>query len=300
MRVHLFALLALGVAAAAQAGNPQLAQCKRLEAEFDYEGMLSECSAAAADPSTSKEERVEATRLLGFAHTALGDDASTQLWFLRLLVIDPEHELPSDVSPRFREAFARAQKTFATRGVVFVAHTPPSADVSLEGAPLLLVFDVTDPLGRVARARLEVVVVVGDNSWPPAAGTLSRMPTAQAGLLRFEGELPDPAASRGSAPERYTLRYRLVLENDVGDQVMPTPATPDVTLPRRGPEGGSGGESDALLWGGAALAGGVLLVGAAGGAVAIYCAVGGCSSRSVPAPIGFVSVSVEDGLGAGR
>jgi hypothetical protein len=300
MRAHRFALLALGVAAAAHAENPQLAQCKDLEAEFDYQGMLRECTAAAAESSTSKEERVEALGLLGYAHTALGDDATAQVWFLRLLVIDPEHELPSDISPRFREAFARAQKTFATRGVVSVAHTPPSADVSLEGAPLSLAFDVTDPLGRVAQARLEVVVVVGDNSWPPVEGTLSRMPTAQAGLLRFQGELPDPAASRGSVPERYTLRYRLVLENVTGDEVMPTPATPEVSLPRRGPEGGSRGESDALLWGGAALAGGLLLVGAAGGAVAIYCAVGGCSSRRVPAPIGFVSVSVENGLGAGR
>lgn len=299
MRPHasLLPLLALLVATPA-AANPHLDKCRALEGEFDYKGMVPECGLVLADEAASAEERIEAHRLLGFAHTALGEDDAAFQWFLRLLVLDPAHALPDDVSPRFREGFARAQEHIDKNGRVTVVHQPPTVQAALEGSPLVLSFEVRDALERVAGAEVVVDAIVDGKTGEAITAPLTRLAAGQAGVSRFEGELPDPVAQSGAAPTSYTLRYRLVLTGPLGKEVAPDPPVPPITLPRQGSTAVVAGEGDGLLlWGGAALASGLVVAGLAVGSVALYCATGRCSSRTAQPPVGYVNVSVEGAQG---
>lgn len=296
-RLFAAALLALVVAAPA-AANPHLEKCRALEGEFDYKGMVPECGLVLADEGASAEERVEAHRLLGFAHTALGEDDAAFEWFVRLLVLDPAHALPDDVSPRFREVFARAQEHMDENGRVTVVHQPPTVQAALEGSPLVVSFEVRDALRRVAAASVIVDAIVDGQAGEPVTVPLQMLPAGEAGVSRFEGELVDPVVQAGATPTSYTLRYRLVLEGPLGKEVAPDPPVPPITLPRQGSTAvAATGDGGLFLWGGAALASGLLVAGLVGGGVALYCATGRCSSRTAQPPVGYVNVSVEGAQG---
>ncbi len=280
--------------------NPHLDKCRSLEGEFDYKGMVPECGLVIADAEASAEERIEAHRLLGFAHTALGDDDAAREWFVRLLVLDPEHALPEDMSPRFREVFDRAVAYVKENGRVTVVHEPPTVQAALEGGTLTLSFEVRDALARVASASVSVDAIIDGEAGEPITAPLQKLPTEQEGVVRFEGELVDPAVRAGVSPASYTLRYRLLLSGPVGAEVMPDPPVPPIALPRHGAtanaaNAGEGGE--VLLWSGAAIAGGLVVAGLVGGSVALYCATGRCSSKAAQPPVGYVNVSIA-GVGA--
>lgn len=290
---------ALALVALPAAANPHLDKCRALEGEFDYKGMVPECGLVVADEAASAEERVEAHRLLGFAHTALGDDEAAFQWFVRLLVLDPAHALPDDVSPRFREVFVRAEQYLDKNGRVTVVHEPPSVQAALESGTLSVSFEVRDALERVTSAAVLVDAIVDGKTSEPVTAPLAKMPAGNEGVSRFEGPLPDPVAESGAAPTSYTLRYRLVLKGPLGREVAPDPPVPPITLPRQGATAGvaMGEGSEVFLWGGAALASGLLVAGLVGGGVALYCATGRCSSRTAQPPVGYVNVSVEGARG---
>lgn len=291
--------LALACLATPAAAHPELDKCRALEGEFDYKGMVPACNRVLSDDAATPEERLEAHRLLAFAHTALGEDDTALQWFVRLLILDPTHTLPDDTSPRFRTLFARAADHLDKAGRVTVVHEPPSAPEALEGGPLTLSFAVRDALERVTSAAILVDAIVDGKLTDPITASLDKMPTESAGVSRFEGVLPDPIAESGSVPTSYTLRYRLVLKGPLGKEVAPDPPVPPITLPRQRTSSSvassEGGEL--LLWGGAALASGLVIAGLVGGGVALYCATGRCSSHTAQAPVGFVNVSLEGARG---
>lgn len=286
-------LALLGTAAA----NPNLEKCRQLETEFDYQGMVAECSIAAADPTTTPEERVEINRLLGFAHTAIGDEDAAHVWFLRLLTLDPEHELDKEVSPRFRSAFAKAVEEFETKGAVSATHTAPDPT----SAEAVVRFAVTDRLRRVTRALVEVQAMHSGGETEPVREELARVPGGEEGVTLFEGELPDPGAGHPDMPAVYQLRYRLVLENLAGAEIELEPALEPVTVDRAGGGGvgdGTGSEEDdgagLFLWAGVAAVGSLVAVGAiAGGVTATVCLAVGCPPKRQPAPTAYVRVQVE-------
>lgn len=287
--------IGLLVAGSAEAG-PDVARCRQLESEFDYKAMVTECSVAAADPGNTREERIELYRLLGFAHTALGDEPTAEVWYLRVLLLDPAHELPPEVSPKFREGFAKAVKVFLRDGKVTVSHAPPTPPerVTRETPLVPVSFEITDKLGRVSSARVEVRALIDGEAGAPATRELRREPAGEPGRYRFFGELPDPArAAGGAAPHSYQLEYQLVLLNSVGDTVAPAPAFGPQTIPLAG-EGAGEGLDPLLLVVGAGAVGGVLLAGAAVG-VGAYCAAGYCSPKPVARPVGWVNISVATG-----
>jgi len=297
-------LIVSGLLLTAPLANPSLDECRTLEAEFDYQGMVAACSVAAADPNATREERILSARLLGIAHTAMGDEQAARIWFIRLLTLDPEHELPKEISPRFRATFAQAMEAFARDGGVSVTHTAPTADEALAGGPLNLRFEVVDPLSRVTRAVVEVAVVHGDVAGSPQQFPLSRSIGSGAGEVVFEGALPDPGVGAAGVPASYALSYRLVLQNVVGDEVVPDPALEPVSLPRTQAESGSvGGAEDegaggAILWASVAAVGGVVAVTAvAGGVAAALCVTVGCGNTDTPAPTGYVRIEIETPAG---
>lgn len=294
---HLSLLSLLAVSTPVLAASPHLDKCRSLEGEFDYKGMVAECALVAGDSDATPEDRVEAHRLLGFAHTALGHDNAAREWFVRLLVLDPDHELPNEVSPRFREVFSRAAKHIEEHGRVTVSHQPPTAEASLLGTPLRLSFEVSDALERVASAHLIVDAIIDGAAGEAVTAPLTKMPSEREGAVRFEGPLPDPPAEGNAAPTSYTLRYRLVLEGPLGAEVTPDPSVPPIMLPRRHVTSTTE-DSGVALWGGAALASGLVVAGLVGGGIALYCVTGRCSSRAVQPPVGYVNVSVDGAAGA--
>ena len=295
-------LLVVGVAAPAAAENASLARCQEADQEFDYEKVLAECAVAVAEPNTSQDEKVLIFQLLGIAHTALGDAKKAEIWFTRLLVLSPNHELGDDVSPVYREAFALAKERFFDEGKVTVEHTPPAmpgADEPARAAPYPVEFKVSDKLGRVSDARVTVRAVVGQKRGDPLEVALTRTDGEAPGQFILRGELPDPIAS-GQRPSSYALEYKLVLKNAVGVEIEPEPAIEPTALPIYAPEAEpvSGGGSG-LLYGGigavAVGAGVVVLAGAAAGTAVAVCAFTSVCSPEAPSPqIAFVNVSVAE------
>ena len=293
------ALLAGALLLSLPLANADLQKCQMLETEFDYQGMIAACSIAAADPNVSADERILTSRLLGIAHAAIGDDDEARTWFIRLLSLDPEHELPKEISPRFRGAFAKAMEEFARDGTVTVSHTPPTQEAALAGGPLNVRFEVSDKLSRVARAVLEVEAVFDGSTAAPQQSPLTRSVDEASGQAIFEGALADPGTIDDDVPAGYTLRYRIVLQNLVGAEVVADPVSEPVSLPRTKAESGGGataegGAGNAILWASVAAVGGIVAVTAvAGGVTAALCVSIGCGETDTPAPTGYVRIEVE-------
>jgi hypothetical protein len=271
--------------------NASLEKCRSLEREFDYKGMLTECGVAAAEPHTTKDERVEIYRLLGIAHATLGEAEKARVWFLKLLTLQPDFKLPQDASPKFRESFADAVATFSKEGAVSVVHTPPTLDEA--GRPGPVVFEVVDRLGRVGQGKVRVQAVVEGKTYAPVEAALLRQDSGAA-TARFTGELPDPVlADPKNAPAAYQLVYELVLETPGGDLVQPATPLPPVPLDVRGPETAAGADVP-WLWIGAGTGAALVVAGAATGIGLGYCfTLGPC--REEPLRIAFVRVSVSEG-----
>jgi hypothetical protein len=300
--VGLGVLVTLGVAPPAAAESERLAKCQALETEFDYKGMVRECALAAGEAGATVDERVTALRLMGFAHTTLGNKKAAREWFLRLLVLDPSHTLGPEVSPRIRKEFDAAAAKFQSDGKITVDHTAPTAEQALAGGALSVTFDVSDGLGRVSTARVVSEVLADGVTLPEASAPLA-IGAGENGGKRLTGELADPALSAPEGIGDYVLRYRLVLENEAGTEVVADPAFAPVSLMRPGvagaaaaAAGGSGGDEGmggALLWGSVAVVGGVVAVGLVAGSVGLYCASGACFPRHAPRPIASVNVSIS-------
>lgn len=284
--------LTLLVATQGARGNASLEKCRSLEREFDYRGMLTECGVAAAEPHTTKEERVEIYRLLGIAHATLGEAEKARVWFLKLLTLQPNFTLPQDASPKFRESFADAVATFTKEGAVTVTHEPPTLDES--GRPGPVVFDVLDRLGRVGQGKIRVQAIAEGKSYAPVERALLRTDSGAASTARFTGDLPDPVlADPKNAPATYQLVYELVLETPGGDVVQPSTPLPPVPLEVRGPETAAGADVP-WLWIGAGTGAALVIAGAATGATLGWCfTLGPC--REEPLRIAFVRVSVSGG-----
>lgn len=303
--------LVCGLSTSALADQPNLVQCRQYDAEFDYTGVLTECGVAAGDQRTTPTERLEVFRLLGFAHTALGSPDKAQIWYLRLLAIDPTHKLGREVSPRFREGFAKAKRKFRKAGRVRASHAPVVIDDKSElDKPIPLEVTLSDPLGRVATmiAKVDVQAPNGASKDAKTKGDSAKTPPPNMEVIltkgavdgttvTFTGALPSIKALAASAPDADTLdvNYRFEMQSAMGAKVKPSPKLPPVTFQVKqerlaaippatetpGKETGSGGSEDeseglgtgALVGLGisGAAAGGLLLTAAVGGSITFFC-----------------------------
>lgn len=264
------------------AADAALERCRQLDREFDSKSMPKPCQAAADNASAPIAERVEALRLLAFAHVLNGDEALAEPAFLRMLVFSPAVELPADAGPQFRKQFAAAKTRFEAEGVITTTFAPPAADPATRDQVALQV-EVGDRLGRVAGARVRSTVAGADG---PLEEKLVRSELGQ-GQVRFTGTVPEPHTA-----EAYSLSYQVVLDGWDGAPVpVPTPLTGSVE--RRGQSKApitSGDEELPWGWiigGGAAS---VAAVAATGGGIAWCFLAGPCRQQS-----SWVRVQVSQG-----
>src|SRR5688572_6689590 len=170
------------------AANAALEKCRKLDKEFDTKNMPKPCQAAADDTTLTIAERVEAFRLLAFAHILNGDEALAEPAFLKMLVFNPAVELPADAGPRFREIFAEVRKRFDAEGALKATFVAPTVDPATK-APVDLQIDLVDKLGRVTGARVRSTP--SGTGATPLEERLVRSELAP-GQLRFTGRVPEP------------------------------------------------------------------------------------------------------------
>lgn len=265
------------------AADAALERCRQLDREFDSKNMTKPCQAAADNASAPVAERVEALRLLAFAHVLNGDDALAEPVFLRMLVLSPAAVLPADAGPQFRKAFAAARARFDVEGAVTATLIAPAADPASR-APLAIQVDAVDKLGRIVAGRVRSTV---SGASAPLEERLVKSELG-GGQVRFAGAVPEP-----QAPEAYTVRWEVVLDGWDGAPV-PVPTPLGGTLTRNANAGGAtgGGDSDELPW--AAIIGGgaasIAVLAAAGGGLAWCFVAGPCRPQS-----SWVRVQVSQG-----
>jgi len=96
-----------------------LGLCKKLYEDFNTQGMLAVCDAAANDAKSTAPDRAEALRLLGMAQLLSKDVPAAEASFVRMLVHAPDKEMPPDAGPAAFQALERARATYTAK------HPPP-------------------------------------------------------------------------------------------------------------------------------------------------------------------------------
>jgi hypothetical protein len=283
-------LIPLVLFASAAVANDNLDRCRDSEAEFDYQGVLAECTLAVSE-DLSVAEKIDAYKLLGFANTALGKPRPGREWFMRLLAIDPEFSLGAEISPRFRKNFDKARREFLKNAKVSVSHTPVEAPKRFDddGPPLALGFVAVDKAKLIASASV-AVEVTWEGLDAPLTEEVALAIAREGGNAKITGGLPDPARSADSVPEAYSLTYRLRILNGAGKELKPESGGEPVTLEMKGPAPPFDFGVDPmwlLVGGGAAVAVTSVVVG-----TVVVCGSGVCTPRFQTPPVGGVSVGI--------
>jgi hypothetical protein len=105
-------LPALALAYAAIAVDPEVAEGLELYRGLKYDRAVVVLGRALAKSELPDSDRGEALETLGFAYTVLGDSVNAELTFHTLLDRDPEHALDAGLSPRLRDAFDSAKRSW--------------------------------------------------------------------------------------------------------------------------------------------------------------------------------------------
>ncbi|MCU0673735.1 MAG: hypothetical protein MUE69_13165 [Myxococcota bacterium] len=143
----------------AQRNNPLIRQGQELYDELRYEEALQVLSAALVRAGNTEAERATTYRLLAFTYLALGRQEEADGAYRSLLALQPDYQVPSDLSPRFREFFTEATQRWEADGrpgvstappaPVNIVHTSPAQADPEQSVPLAA--SLEDPDGRVAR-----------------------------------------------------------------------------------------------------------------------------------------------------
>lgn len=95
--------------------NIELEQAEASYQSLEYENCRQAAQAALALPA-NRLERMNAYRLAGLCHAALGDLEAARESFLHLVALNPNAKLPDGLSPRFASAFLEAKGQLADEG----------------------------------------------------------------------------------------------------------------------------------------------------------------------------------------
>ncbi len=243
--------------------------CRQRDREFDTKAMVPVCQAAADDTSLAVPDRIDAYRLLAFAHVLNGNEALAEPAFMKMLVLGGDTTIAADAGARIAEIFSRVKARFVQQGQVSGTFTPPADSAP---APVTVDVEVKDQLDRVAAARLR-------STWSLAGkDTVKEVSMVRAelgpGRLRFSSQVPQPTAIDGAPSPDGPLRYEIVFEGWDGSVIAPaTPLAGTRTLtPPEAHDADAAGPPWLLIAGGAGAA--VVVAGAMGAGVA-YCYIAG-------------------------
>lgn len=144
----MFVLAIAFMTTAAAPGETLLEICRDAYESFEPKAAVKSCSAAADVVELPVPQRIQALRYLAQSHILANEDGEASQAFTRMLVLDDTLLLTRDAGPRERTVFSRARATLDHKGRISSTH-------SVDNAGRVRVA-VTDPLARVAGARLRV------------------------------------------------------------------------------------------------------------------------------------------------
>lgn len=114
-----------------------IAKGQQLFEDQQYEESIQTLSAALLRPSNTKEQKVEIYRLLALNYITLNRKDEADNAVRGLLVVQPDYQLPSSESPRFRDFFKEAKTKWEAEGRPgLIKEKSPEKPVSLRHGSL--------------------------------------------------------------------------------------------------------------------------------------------------------------------
>jgi len=144
----LVACLTLALATAPTGDNPHLVDARGSFDALQFDQTLGHLGLALSMP-LSRAELLEVYELQGITFAILSRWKKAAERFRRLLMIDPKHQLPDYVAPRFRRYFLETRERFESAGWLEVRDTTPPHPGA--GDPVFVTLKMeNDPLAMVA------------------------------------------------------------------------------------------------------------------------------------------------------
>jgi tetratricopeptide (TPR) repeat protein len=205
------AALASGRVAAAQADRPaqpaprQLAEARRAIDELSYDRAQELLGEALREGKSSPETMLQIYKLAASTAVVLGKEDLAELYYRRLLCIDPKADLEAGLAPKFKRPFAAAQAYVNAHGSLRVRTRRLDAAVE--------VYVESDPLSMVAAVGLD-----SDEEVHPG----TRLDPSRRAVL--------PLPAEGGANERH---LKLILVDELGNHLQEVPvsaAGPQLTI----------------------------------------------------------------------
>jgi len=141
-------LLTAAPATAQPAGtNAHLRQAEEAYLEVDFESVQSHALEALRSGNLTPEQLVRTYELLGVAN-AMSDPDAARDYFVRMLGVDPEHELDASVNPQMRDPFLEARGLWAART------TRLGVEAGLDRANSSVHVSLIDPTDMARRIRV--------------------------------------------------------------------------------------------------------------------------------------------------
>lgn len=140
-------------------------RAQRLFDEQQYEESIQVLSAALVRPNNTKAQKVEVYRLLALNYITLGRKDEAEASVRGLLSIQPDYELPSSESPRFRDFFKTVREKWIADGKpgLVTESEPPPPPVAMQhtspsqvqpSTEVALSVKLDDPKGRIESVKL--------------------------------------------------------------------------------------------------------------------------------------------------
>lgn len=125
----------------AAADSARLTEARRAIDEVRYDKAQELLGAALRDGGNSPETTVEIYALAASTAIVLGKDDLGELYYRRLLSLDPGAKLEAGLAPKFKRAFTAAQAYVSAQGALRVRtrRVPTGVEVAIESDPLAMV-----------------------------------------------------------------------------------------------------------------------------------------------------------------
>lgn len=188
--------LVLLVPALASAQNT-ISEAEEAYLNVDFERTLELCQQALGEGNHSPDRVTRIYELMGVAHAANGDEEASRDAYIKMLALDPESQVDTNLSPRLRSPFMEARGHWATRSERL------TLDARLVRARAGLRVLVTDPLSMGSEVRV-LTRVAGE------MGEMheTRYPVEDARLVEVDG-----------LPEADQIEYVVQLLDEHGNRI---------------------------------------------------------------------------------
>ena len=167
------------VAASSVHAQNTISEAEEAYLNVDFERTLELCDQALREGNHSPERVTRIYELMGVAHAANGDEDASREAYIKMLALDPESQVDTNLSPRLRSPFMEARGHWATRSERL------TLDARLVRARASLRVIVTDPVSMATEVRV-LTRVAGE------MGEMNetRYPVEESRLVEVDG-LPD-------------------------------------------------------------------------------------------------------------